>query len=356
MMLLAILLCLPGFASDETSWKYAESGVKAKLRGVSALDNGLILASGTSGTILRSEDAGAHWSQLTIPNAERLDFRDIQAIDSQTAIVLAAGTGEASRIYRTADAGQTWKLAFQHTHPQGFLDAIAFFDAKRVLALGDPIDGHFEILKTEDGGVSWRRISPKAAPQALVKEGCFAASGTCLIASGDGHAWFGTGGAEVTRVFRSADFGETWQVSTTPVVSGSPSKGIFGLGFRDARVGFAIGGDYKAIEKPGPLLARTDDGGASWKLVESGPKGFREAVRVVPETKGQTLFAVGPAGSEVSVDAGLTWEPVGERGFHAAAGFRRNGESWGIAVGDDGKAAIRRFPRLLPKQADRDSR
>ena len=343
MMLLAILLCLPGFASDETSWKYAESGVKAKLRGVSALDNGLILASGTSGTILRSEDAGAHWSRLTIPNAERLDFRDIQAIDSQTAIVLAAGTGEASRIYRTADAGQTWKLAFQHTHPQGFLDAIAFFDAKRVLALGDPIDGHFEILKTEDGGVSWRRISPKAAPQALVKEGCFAASGTCLIASGDGHAWFGTGGAEVTRVFRSADFGETWQVSTTPVVSGSPSKGIFGLGFRDARVGFAIGGDYKALDEPGPYLAKTLDGGSSWSLVAQGPQGFREVVGFVPETEGRLIVAAGPSGSELSDDAGASWKSLGGTGFHAAATFRWDGASWVVAVGDEGKVAIRRL-------------
>ena len=355
-MLISLVLCIASLYSDEPAWKTTETGVKAKLRGVSALNDGPIYASGTAGTVIKSNDGGITWSRLSVPDAERLDFRDVEAIDGDVALLMAAGPGEASRIYKTTDGGRTWDLKFRQANPKGFLDAIALFNDKQAIALGDPLDGRFQILKSDDAGETWQPIAGAGMPEALANEGCFAASGTCLVAGDDGLAWFGTGSAKVSRVFRSSDFGKTWSAAETPVEADSASKGIFGLSFNDPLHGFAIGGDYKAIEKPGPLLARTDDGGASWKLVESGPKGFREAVRVVPETKGQTLFAVGPAGSEVSVDAGLTWEPVGERGFHAAAGFRRNGESWGIAVGDDGKAAIRRFPRLLPKQADRDSR
>ena len=73
------------------------------------------------------------------------------------------------------------------------------------LGLGDPVDGHFVILTTNDGGRNWKGLPVEGMPPALPGEGAFAASGTCLVAQGDGNAWFGTGGAKGSRVFRSND-------------------------------------------------------------------------------------------------------------------------------------------------------
>ena len=49
---------------------------------------------------------------LQVPDADRLDFRDIEAFDAYTAYVLSIGEGESSRIYKTYDGGKSWKHTF----------------------------------------------------------------------------------------------------------------------------------------------------------------------------------------------------------------------------------------------------
>ena len=39
---------------------------------------------------------------------------------------MSAGTGDASRIYRTTDGGEHWTLQFTNPDAAGFFDAIAF--------------------------------------------------------------------------------------------------------------------------------------------------------------------------------------------------------------------------------------
>ena len=134
-------------------------------------------------------------------------------------------------------------------------------------------------------------------PPALPGEGAFAASGTCLVVAGDGHAWFGTGGAKVSRVFRSTDRGRTWTAHETPVRAGTPSSGIFSLAFSDGDHGIAVGGDYKEPGRAGHVVALTSDGGRTWRRPEGRePGGYRSAVAFVPGTRGRNLVAVGPDG------------------------------------------------------------
>ena len=58
------------------AWTIQQSGVTARLRGVSATSDHVVWASGSGNTILRSEDAGTTWKKLTNPTTDRLDFRD----------------------------------------------------------------------------------------------------------------------------------------------------------------------------------------------------------------------------------------------------------------------------------------
>src|SRR6185369_12188745 len=106
----------------------------------------------------------------TVPGAEGLDFRDIQALDAQTAYLLSAGTGDKARIYKTTDGGATWKLQITNPDPKGFWDAFAFWDAAHGIAVGDAIDGQFALLTTSDGGAHWER---RKSPPALPNEGAF---------------------------------------------------------------------------------------------------------------------------------------------------------------------------------------
>src|SRR5689334_13662806 len=104
-------------------WTIQNSGVTARLRGVSAVSERVAWASGSGSTVLRTVDGGLTWQNLTV-TTDTLDFRDIDAVDAQTAYLLAAGNGPASRIYKTTDAGKTWIMQFKADDPRVFLDAM----------------------------------------------------------------------------------------------------------------------------------------------------------------------------------------------------------------------------------------
>jgi photosystem II stability/assembly factor-like uncharacterized protein len=314
------------------SWKLVPSGATASLRGVSAVSPKIGWASGTGGTYLKTTDGGATWRVGKVPGAEDLDFRDVQGVDEHTVYLLASGPGDKSRIYKTADGGIAWTLVFTNPDPAGFLDAIAFWDAKRGIALGDPVDGQFVILTTSDGGSHWDR---QRAPPALPNEGAFAASGTCLIVRGGNEAWFATGGPGAARVFHSAGGGRAWTVAATPIRNDSSNAGIFSLAFSDALHGVAVGGDYSKPNDTAGNIAITSDGGRTWSEPHGArPAGYRSAVAFLPSLG--LWIATGPSGSDVSSDSGNNWKAFDTGAFNAMSFAGLTG--W--AVGPSGRLAI----------------
>lgn len=293
-------------------WAEQASGVTVRLRGVSAASERVVWASGARGTILRSADAGATWTRLAVPGADELDFRDIDAVSETTAWALSIGTGDASRIYKTTDAGVSWTLQFTNAEPEAFYDAMAFWDSESGVAVSDAVAGRFVVLITEDGGRTWNPVPHGRLPPAQAGEGYFAASGTNVAVHGTSHVWLGTGAAERARVLRSADRGRTWTVADTPLKAG-PSSGIFSIAFRDDRHGVVVGGDYSRETDAVDNAAVTSDGGRTWTLVR-GLSGFRSVVKHVPGTAA-TWLAVGPSGADLSTDDGRTWTAIDGPGY-----------------------------------------
>jgi photosystem II stability/assembly factor-like uncharacterized protein len=330
-------------------WTRQQSGTTARLRGLAVVNAKVVWASGAQGTYARTTDGGITWKSATVPGAADLDFRDIHACDEHKAFLLSIGAAEKSRIYHTADGGNTWALRFINHDPRGFLDAIAFWDDDHGIAMGDPVDGRFTILTTGDGGVNWKKSPSELMPLAKKSEGAFAASGTCLVVQGDRNAWFGTGGAAVSRVFRTADRGQTWTVDETPIAAASPSSGVFSLAFRDQNDGVAVGGDYKNPAQANRVVALTADGGRTWTLPKGrGPGGYRSGVAYVPGSAQPTLVAVGPTGSDLSTDGGQSWMPLGTLGFHTVGFAGPTDGGWG--AGDDG--IIAKIRGALPTTAN----
>ena len=268
-----------------------DSHTTENLRGVSAVSVKVIWASGTHGSYLRTTDGGKTWVAAQVPGAEALDFRDVEAFSADDAYLLAAGPGEQSRIYKTSDAGKTWSLEFTNHEPKGFYDCMAFWDRTHGIALGDPVNGKFELLTTQDG-VHWTALAPETMPPAVEGEGAFAASGTCITVQGNSNVWFATGG-KAARVFRSRDLGQTWTVAETRIVHGAESSGIFSITFRDAEHGLIAGGDYQHPEKGEANLAFSDNGGATWKLAGIHPQAYFSAVGYVDPSVPRGLLGVG---------------------------------------------------------------
>jgi photosystem II stability/assembly factor-like uncharacterized protein len=66
-----LLLALPA----HSQWQILDSHTTADLRGIDNVGKGVVWASGSNGTVLRSEDAGYMWQTCAIPpGAEHLDF------------------------------------------------------------------------------------------------------------------------------------------------------------------------------------------------------------------------------------------------------------------------------------------
>ena len=161
-----------------------KSNTTENLRGLSAPSANIIWASGPHGTYLRSTDGGNTWHSSQVPGAEALDFRDVEAFSADFAYLLSAGPGDQSRIYKTADGGKSWTRQFTNADSKGFFDCMAFWDRDHGIAVGDPVNGSFELITTNDGGKNWTPVPASALPSAIAGEGAFAASGSCITVAG----------------------------------------------------------------------------------------------------------------------------------------------------------------------------
>jgi photosystem II stability/assembly factor-like uncharacterized protein len=326
------LACLALPEASALRWTPQTSGVTIRLRGVSAVSADVAWASGAKGTVLVTSDGGRNWRRLSVPGADALDFRDVDATSARVAYVLSIGPGEASRIFKTSDGGATWQQQFVNRDPEAFLDAMAFWDEQHGIAVSDSVKGRFVILRTEDGGRHWSPAPPAGLPRALPGEGAFAASGTNVAVLGRDRAWFAT---TAGRVLCTRDRGRSWQIALAPFASG-PSAGIFSIAFRDARHGVVVGGDYKKEDEAVENAAFTEDGGLTWKAA-TGLSGFRSVVAHRPGRQGSFWIALGPKGADVSRDDGRSWSAVEAPGCHAFS-FARDGRV-GYCVGEDGRIA-----------------
>lgn len=336
--LFSLILFLLPFFSSLAQWQPQTVGTDASFRSVSVANPNVVWIGGTKGTFVRTTDGGQTWQTGTVPDAQTCDFRDVQAIDAQTAYLMSAGPAEKgqARLYKTTNAGQTWSLQYQTQQTGVFFDSMDFWDKDHGIVFSDPVDGKWFILTTDDGGQTWQPVPPAALPPTESKEGAFAASGTSLVVQGKRNVWIASGGASAGRVFRSTDRGRTWAVSTTPLPGGE-ATGLFGLHFFSGKNGMVVGGNYKQEQQAGSNAAITRNGGQTWQLTApTDPPGLKEAVTLLP---GDRILTVGPSGTSLSADQGQTWQRLDTDGFHSVACAK------GIcyAVGAKGKVAVQRF-------------
>jgi photosystem II stability/assembly factor-like uncharacterized protein len=338
--LVSALAPAPAQAGTGLSWRDLQTGSEAQFRGLAPVSRKIAWVSGTEGTVLRTGDGGRTWKDVS-PGGDtgELEFRDIEAWDSLHAVILSIGSGGDSRIYRTDDGGRTWKEGFRNRSKAAFYDCLGFWDRRHGLAMSDPVRGKFRILSTSDGGRSWTERPRSGMPDALEGEFGFAASGTCLITAGKSDAWIASGGA-AARVYRSTDRGKSWTVTDTPVVR-SDAGGIFSLAARDPQTLVAVGGDFEKPNKSADTAAYSRDGGVTW-TAGGDLDGYRSGSDFLPPTAATGtpslgVIAVGPTGTNVSFDGGVTWKDV-RRGAFDSVECTGDGACW--ASGSDGRVGL----------------
>src|SRR3954453_152414 len=325
----------------ELSWQETVVNADQSFRGLDAVDRrtawvtGGSITEGGRGLVFRTTDGGRTWKNVTPPDTEGFSFRDVEASSADTALILAIGSGDASRIYRTTDGGRSWDTAFVNDDPAAFYDCMAFFPGgRRGLALSDPVDGRFRILPTRYFGRSWTVLPDAGMPEAPTEFG-FAASGDCLVTVGH-NAYFGSGGG-AARVFRSRDYGLTWTASDSTIPSGD-AAGVFALAFRSPDRGVAVGGDFEDPADGVDAVAVTHHRNI-WRNA-GDLSHLAEDVAYLPGHRGHRLIATGESGdvmgTSVSVNSGRSWTRVSKLGYHTVD-CTRGGLCW--AAGGNGRVA-----------------
>jgi photosystem II stability/assembly factor-like uncharacterized protein len=312
---------------SQAQWDIQDSHTTASLRGIASVDTTIAWASGTGGTVLRTTDGGHLWQRCTTPpGAENLDFRGIQAFDANTAIVMSSGKGDLSRLYKTTDACQTWKLLATNPDKEGFWDTFIMNDRDNGELLGDPVDGKFVVSRSNDEGAIWGRndVSRTSSIEAQGR-GAFAASNSTLTFGPQGNTvdkcsyswiWFGTSGPGGSMIYRlqrdmpqCSDWGyDNWKGTPVPIAGGNASSGVFSLAFRDNFNGVAVGGDYGRPDEATDTAVLSADAGHTWQAAQTPPHGYRSAVAYDAQQK--LWITVGPNGTDISRDDGRNWTPL----------------------------------------------
>ncbi|HMG87086.1 MAG TPA: hypothetical protein VK574_15240 [Terracidiphilus sp.] len=326
-----ILLAFLAASSSHAQFTLQTSNTTADLRGIHNVGNGVAWASGTNGTVLRTEDGGYVWQSCSMPpDAEKLDFRGIESFNANTAIVMSSGPGDQSRLYRTTDGCHTWKLVFTNPDETGFFDSVHFAPDGKLYVLGDPVKNAFALFLSDDYGDTWFAAGDKGR-DAHANEGAFAASNSSFTSYGP-FLLFGAGGSEHAHAYWTStrcspppghpngpalsDCGVVWNSSEVPVASGTPASGIFSLaakatttksGAPTATV-IAVGGVYDHPDLGTQIAAFSVDGGQHWTAAITPPHGYRSAVAYDPATK--TWITVGPNGTDISTDDGKNWHAL----------------------------------------------
>ncbi|MGA8264749.1 MAG: hypothetical protein WB779_09935 [Ignavibacteriaceae bacterium] len=305
------------------------------LRGIFAVDGSAAWVSGSKGSVYVTSNEGKNWQKKEVPLGDSLDFRDIEEIAPGTIILMSAGVGEDSRIYKSTDDGETWKIVYHNSYPDGFLDTIEFWNRKNGIAIGDPVDGKFNILFTTDGGTTWEEPQSKNIPDAFPGEAQFAASGTCISVIGKSEAWIGTGGTK-SRILKTTDNGMNWKVFPSPLLQGKSSKGIFSIHFVDKNKGIIVGGNYLQENAMDSTSAFSIDGGRTWKLNSSGNLPYQSSVKSFKFHNRIYFISTGPGGTFYTEDL-KNWYTAVETGFHSISVSVKDNSIW--LAGSNGRVA-----------------
>ncbi|HCL05228.1 MAG TPA: oxidoreductase [Chitinophagaceae bacterium] len=342
-----VLISLNSFAQTSPV-KVLEAGRRVSFRGLSVVNDRVFWASGSNGTVVRSLDGGNTLEPITVLGYEKRDFRDIEAIDAQTAVIMAIA--EPAVILKTKDGGKSWAKVFEDTTKGMFLDAMdLYIDSAQIkknqgtskapthtmIVVGDPIHGKLFVAMSFDAGDNWQ-VMPALESKDDVRlvpdtEAMFASSGTNVKLTAMGNyspALVATGGTKA----RLKDLSLHNINDSLPIMQGGTSTGANSIDvYNKNRSAVIVGGDFAkdSIGSNNCVLVSFETGKPVYSLPETMPHGFRSCVIYLDANN---LVACGTSGIDISKDAGKNWQLISKESFHVVQ-KARNGKAIYMAGG-----------------------
>lgn len=293
------------------SIKMLTTGTNTSIRGLSVVNDNIVWASGSGGTVAKSTDGGNTWQWLIVKDYEKMDFRDIEAFDSNTAIIM--GIEKPAVILKTINGGKNWYKVFEDTTKGMFLDAMSFADDETGMVIGDPVSNKPFIAMTFDQGESW--IDPvkgdkSKLPTLFSNEAFFASSGTNIFIKKNNTnkliGGFASGGM-------SARFFTDKEIFPLPMIQGKESTGANSVAINNANQMVIVGGDFANDKDTTGNCALSNDLGRTFTQPQTPPHGYRSCVIYINEKQ---LVTCGTSGIDISNDGGNNWQLISTESFH----------------------------------------
>jgi hypothetical protein len=284
-------------------------GTATSIRGLSVVSDDIVWTSGSKGMVGRSVDGGKTWSWTQVPGFEKREFRDIEAFDELTAVILAIA--EPGVILKTTDGGKNWKPVYTDSSAGIFLDAFHFAGNGSGVVIGDPLNGKIYLASTNDNGNTWKRNLD--APESDSGEACFASSGTNIVTVKNGGYYFVTGGL-------SSRLHGAGTVTRLPLVQGKESTGANSIAIHGNNA-IAVGGDFTrdTATANNCVLVRLDKVPV-FTAPTTPPHGYRSCVEFIDS---RNLITCGTSGVDISADGGKNWKLLSKESFHVCQKARK---------------------------------
>lgn len=340
--LLALLLSCGLGAIAQSPITLLESGKRISIRGLSVPAGGIVWASGTGGSVARSTDGGKTFTWTKVPGYEKSDFRDIEAFDANTALIVSIMKPAA--ILKTRDGGLNWRKVFEDTAKDAFFDAMDVRVSRShdttVVAIGDPVSGSPVYVISGDAGETWSKpLMHKGAAASFAEgEAFFASSGTnAVITGGKGSKpeWWAASGGKASFLWNMA----AGRKYLLPLMQGKESTGANSLAIRsDHKKAVIVGGDFArdTVSRDNCALISFSPG-ITITLPATFPHGYRSCVTYVTS---EMLVACGTSGVDISRDGGMNWQLVSKESFHVC----KTGPDGAVFLaGNSGRIGVMRF-------------
>jgi hypothetical protein len=261
--------------------------------------------------LLRSENAGATWHDITPAAADGMTLRGATFVDPAHGWLVLAGAPDAENRVRlhiaaTQDGGQRWEMAplagFNPVDPNSTQGPVqlSFVDAQTgwlAIRLASSVNfSQAALFATADGGRTW---TPRALPSA----------GRLRFVDRT-HGWL-AGGVAGDTLYATADGGQSWQPVSVPLtLPDSAARVSYDLPAFFGQTGI-LPVTVSEGEASRVAFLRTTDGGATWTPAVTLPiSGTAAAIEVLSATRwlaadpasGQ-LYALAVEGQAVQVES-----------------------------------------------------
>jgi hypothetical protein len=310
---LIIFFCLVFYGYAQRI-KVLTDSAKVSLRGLSVVNDNIIWVSGSNGKVARSTDGGKSFTWLTVKDFEQRDFRDIEAFDANTAIIMAVDSPAV--ILKTKDGGKSWNEVFRDNRKGMFLDAMGFDDKGNGMVVGDPINGKLFIAATANHGDKWLALRDDDNEYTAGEgEAFFAASGTNVYVTGNKYKpfiCFVTGGTDSRLFINGSPAGLN-------IIHGQGSQGANSVTVDPAMKRIVIvGGDFNndSSSKNNIEIFTVDGERLLQAPVQTPPQGYRSCVTFLTAN---VLITCGTTGVDISTDGGLNWKLISNESYNVCA-------------------------------------